>query len=67
MNIDQIVLSFAGAMILASLALSYLVSPWFLALALFVGLNLTQSAFTGFCPLAIILKRVGAQPGMAFR
>jgi hypothetical protein len=67
MNIDQIVLSFAGAMILASLALSYLVSPWFLALALFVGLNLTQSAFTGFCPLAIILKRLGAQPGMAFR
>lgn len=67
MNIDQIVLSFAGAMILASLALSYLVSPWFLALAIFVGLNLTQSAFTGFCPLAIILKRLGAKPGMAFR
>lgn len=67
MNIDQMILFFAGGMILTSLALAYFASPWFLALALFVGINLLQSAFTGFCPLAIILKSMGARPGTAFQ
>jgi hypothetical protein len=53
-------------MILLSLLLSQLVSPWWLLLAAFVGLNLLQSAFTGFCPLAIILKKLGVRPGAAF-
>ncbi len=67
MSIDRIVLAFAGFMILASLLLGVYVSPnwfWFTA---FVGANLFQSsAFTGFCPLALILKRLGVQRGAAF-
>lgn len=66
MTIDRIVLAFAGGMILLSLVLSYYVNPWWLALAAFVGLNLLQSAFTGFCPLAMILKKLGVAPGAAF-
>ena len=53
-------------MVLASLVLSELFSPYWLLLAAFVGLNLLQSSFTGFCPLAIILKKLGAHPGQAF-
>ena len=67
MSIDRLVLAFAGSMILLSLALSYLFSPYWLLLAGFVGLNLFQSAFTGFCPLAIILRKFGVAPGAAFR
>jgi hypothetical protein len=66
MSIDRIVLAFAGAMVLVSLLLSYAVSPYWLVLAGFVGLNLLQAAFTGFCPLAMILKKLGYRPGMAF-
>jgi hypothetical protein len=66
MTIDRIVFAFAGAMVLLSLSLTYLVSPWWLILAGFVGLNLLQAAFTGFCPLAMILKKLGATPGAAF-
>ncbi len=66
MSIDRMVFAFAGAMILLSLALAYSVSPWWLLLAAFVGLNLLQSAFTGFCPLAMILKKLGVRPGAAF-
>ena len=66
MSIDRIVLAFAGSMIMLSLLLSYFVSPYWLALAAFVGLNLFQAAFTGFCPLALILKRAGVCPGAAF-
>jgi hypothetical protein len=67
MTIDRIVLAFAGAMILISLVLGYLgfTTIAFLLLA-FIGINLLQSAFTGFCPLAIILKKMGKQPGQAF-
>ena len=61
MSIDRIVMAFAGAMVLASLALSLMLSPWWLLLAGFVGLNLFQAAFTGFCPLAIALKKLGAK------
>jgi len=66
MTIDRIVMAFAGAMILASLALALAFSPWWLLLAGFVGLNLFQAAFTGFCPLALVLKKLGAKPGAAF-
>lgn len=66
MNIDRMVMRFAGAMVIVSLALAYAFSPWWLLLALFVGLNLFQSSFTGFCPLARILRRLGLQPGCAF-
>ena len=66
MSIDRIVLAFAGFMVILSLTLSYVVSPYWLALAAFVGVNLLQSAFTGFCPLALILKKIGVRAGVAF-
>ena len=67
MNIDRAVFAFAGAMIITSLALSYLVHPYWLFLAAFVGINMFQAAFTGFCPLAIILKKAGFKSGEAFK
>ena len=66
MTIDRVVMAFAGTIVLASLVLGYSVSPWWFWLAAFVGANLLQSAFTGFCPLAMILRRVGVRPGAAF-
>ncbi len=71
MNIDRIVLAFAGFVILLSLALGVQGSPIFhhsywLFFTAFVGLNLLQSAFTGFCPLALILKMLGRRSGAAF-
>lgn len=66
MSIDRLVLAFAGTMILLSLVLAYYFSPHWLWLTAFVGFNLLQSAFTGFCPLAKILKAMGARPGEAF-
>jgi hypothetical protein len=66
MTIDRIVLAFAGAVVLISLALSQWHDMKWLWLTAFVGANLFQSAFTGFCPLAIILKAMGVQPGKAF-
>lgn len=67
MNIDRLVFAFAGMMILASLALSQLHSVHWLWLTAFVGANMFQAAFTGFCPLAKILEAMGRQPGPAFR
>lgn len=59
MSVDRIVFAFAGSVILASLALAQLHSLNWLWLTAFVGFNLLQSAFTGFCPLVNILKRLG--------
>ncbi len=66
MSIDRMVLVFAGSMVLLSLVLAYSFSPYWLLLAAFVGLNMIQSAFSGFCPLAMILKKFGAKSGAAF-
>ncbi len=66
MTIERTVLAFAGAMILISLGLAHFVSPLWLWLTAFVGLNLFQSAFTGFCPLAMLLRKFGLKPGCAF-
>lgn len=67
MNIDRFVLAFAGVMILVSIALAAYVNHNWIWLTIFVGLNLLQSAFTGFCPLALILKKAGFQSGEAFK
>lgn len=67
MNIDRAVLVFAGLMVLASVALAYFVSPWWLLLTAFAGLNMIQAAFTGFCPAAMVFKAVGCRTGEAFR
>ena len=66
MNLDRSVLAFAGLMTLLSVALTQWVSPWFFLFTAFIGLNLLQSAFTGFCPAAMIFKRLGIKPGCAF-
>lgn len=66
MSIDKIVMAFAGSVILLSIALTLAVSPWWLLLAGLVALNLIQASFTGFCPLAIMLKMAGIRPGAAF-
>lgn len=66
MNIDRYVFAFAGTMILASLVLAEIHSPYWLLLTAFVGLNMLQASFTGFCPLASVLKRLGVEPGKAF-
>jgi hypothetical protein len=65
-SIERIVLAFAGFAILLSLGLAHYVNANWLWLTAFVGFNLLQSAFTGFCPLAIVLKKIGRQPGSAF-
>lgn len=66
MNIDRLVMRFAGSMVILGVVLAYFFSPWWMLLALFVGANLLQSSFTGFCPLARILRRFGFKPGSAF-
>ncbi len=66
MSIDRMVMAFAGGMILLSLLLSIVHHPYWLFLTAFVGVNLFQAAFTGFCPLAIILKKIGLKSGVAF-
>ena len=66
MNIDRWVMRFASTIVLVSLLLAHFVSPNWLWLTAFVGANLFQSSFTGFCPLAIVLKRLGIKPGRAF-
>jgi Inner membrane protein YgaP-like, transmembrane domain len=66
MSIDRAVMAFAGLMILLSLALSQLWSPYWLLFTTFVGLNLLQAPFTGFCPAAMVFKRLGCRAGTAF-
>jgi len=58
MKVENGVRIMAGTMVLLSLALTLLISPYWLILAAFVGVNLIQSAFTGICPAEMILKRV---------
>lgn len=67
MTIDRAVLMFAGSMILISLALTHYVSPYWLLLTAFVGVNLIQSSITGFCPAAIVFRKLGCQTGVAFK
>jgi hypothetical protein len=66
MNVDRAVMAFAGIMILASVLLSVYVSPYWLALTAFVGLNLLQASITGFCPAAMIFSKLGLRSGCAF-
>lgn len=66
MNVDRVVLGFAGAVVLTGIALAYFVAHGWIWVAVFVGANLLQSAFSGFCPLAMILRKFGLKPGCAF-
>uniref|UniRef100_Q11FZ8 Inner membrane protein YgaP-like transmembrane domain-containing protein n=1 Tax=Chelativorans sp. (strain BNC1) TaxID=266779 RepID=Q11FZ8_CHESB len=67
MTLDRTVMMFAGIMVLASLALGFYVSPYWYLLTAFVGLNLMQASITGFCPAAMIFKKLGVKPGTAFK
>ena len=67
MNIDRAVLAFAGVMILASLALAHFVSPLWLWFTVFIGVNLLQASVTGFCPAAIVFRKLGVRAGCAFK
>lgn len=66
MNLDRAVGLFAGTMVLLSVVLTLWVSPHFVWLTVFIGLNLMQSALTGFCPAAIVFRRLGVPAGYAF-
>jgi hypothetical protein len=66
MSIERIVLAVAGTFVLISALLGMFVNVNWLWFTMFVGANLLQSSFTGFCPLATILKKLGKQPGPAF-
>lgn len=67
MNVDRLVFAIAGSFVLLSLLLSQLHSVYWLWFTAFVGANMLQAAFTGFCPLAAMLKKAGRQPGCAFQ
>lgn len=67
MNVDRMVFAIAGLFILVSLVLSQVHSIYWLWFTAFVGANMLQAAFTGFCPLAMILKKIGKLPGVAFQ
>jgi hypothetical protein len=58
MKTESLIRILAGTLVLLSLALTYFFNPWWLALAGFVGVNLIQSAFTGFCPAEIIIRKL---------
>lgn len=62
MTLEKAVEAFAGFMVLLSVALTYFVHPAFVWLTVFVGINLFQQAFTGFCPAAMVLRRMGFRP-----
>jgi hypothetical protein len=66
MNIDRIIMAFASIIILASVLLAHFHHANWLWLTAFVGANLLQAAFTGFCPAARIVRFLGARPGVAF-
>ena len=66
MNIDRMIFAVAGSFILVSVILSLIHSPYWLYFTAFVGANLLQSSITGFCPMAVILKKFGVQSGHAF-
>ena len=66
MNIDRLVMGTAGTMTLISLFLSWVHSPFWLGLTVLIGVNMFQSAITGFCPAARLFKLLGVKPGRAF-
>jgi hypothetical protein len=63
MTIENGVRVVAGALILVSVALVHYVSPRWLLFTAFIGLSLIQSAFTGFCPPTILLRKLGLKNG----
>jgi DUF2892 family protein len=67
LTLDRAVLAFAGFIVLLGVALAAFVHPYWIWLSAFAGANMLQAAFTGFCPAAMVFKRLGAKPGVAFK
>ena len=67
MNLDRSIFLLAGTLTLLGTTLGAFISPWWLLLTAFVGLNLVQASLTGVCPAAFILKRFGVSAGCAFK
>jgi len=67
MNLDRAVMAFAGIMVLVSVLLAYTLSPLWMWLTVFVGLNLFQASLTGFCPAAWLFKLLGVPAGQHFK
>lgn len=61
MSLEKSVEAFAGFMVLLSVALTYFVHPYFVWLTVFVGANLFQQSFTGFCPAAMVMRKLGVR------
>lgn len=66
MTLDRAVMAFAGVMVLVSVLLTSFVSTYFLWFTVFIGVNLIQSSITGFCPAAMVMKKLGLRSGTAF-
>ena len=66
MTLDRAVMVFAGCVVLVGVVLSLTVHPWWIALTVFAGLNMIQASFTGFCPAAMIFRKLGVKPGASF-
>jgi hypothetical protein len=66
MTLDRAVMAFAGTMVLLSVVLTAFVSPLWMWFTVFIGLNLIQSSFTGFCPAATLFRWLGVKTGTAF-
>ena len=66
MTLDTAVLRFAGFVVLVSVLLSIYVHPYWIGLTIFAGLNMLQASFTGFCPAAMVFKKLGVKPGNTF-
>lgn len=62
MTLDRAILVFAGTMVLISVALTVWVSPLWVWFTVFIAVNMIQSAFTGFCPAATVLRKLGFRP-----
>lgn len=67
MNLDKAVMLFAGFVVLTSLALTHWVHPAWMWLTVFAGANMVQASVTGFCPAALVFKRMGLKSGTAFK
>lgn len=67
MNLDKAVMRFAGVMVLLSVVLTQFVSPYWYLFTVFIGLNMLQSSFTGWCPAAIVFSKLGFKSGCAFK
>lgn len=66
MTLDTAVLRFAGFIVVLSVLLSIYIHPWWVGLTIFAGLNMFQASFTGFCPAAVVFKKLGVRPGNTF-